>query len=608
MNVLLLEPAYTAKFPPLGLMKIASYHKHCRKDFVWFSKGQQPSEVSDEVSAKLRKSKYYSTRYDIDTLCDQANSTLQQGAWDRVYITTLFTYEWRRTIEMIEYAKTLVPTERIYVGGVLATLMPDEIEAATGIKPTKGLLRSSANLGFDDDVDIDLLTPDYSILDNIEHTYFCHDAYFTNFTKGCGMKCSFCAVQRLEPEYECYRPIAAQIAEIDALYGPRKNLMLLDNNVLLSKCFDQIVEEIIALGFGKGAMFIHPVTGKPNQRIVDFNSGLDANLLTPHKAAQLARLAIHPARIAFDHIDDLEKYLRAAALIEQAGIDEISNYLLYNTPTFNGKGKPRRADLPEDIYERMRINIEFIERTNEARSEAGRAPLRLYSYPMGFIPLDGKDRSYIGKNWCPKTYQGLRRMLHLTKGVAYARRPIFEAIFGETKRVFLARLWMPAHYIEQCMASKAALSSENTCHRDPSRHQAWERVYDEWQRLFGLLSESEKVHFYGLASDAKFTLERFCGIEQEGLRRLYLHYFSSTGLVSFLEQLRETAPMLHLDVIEYLRDEGHAIIKVNELMLSKLKSGSAMIAKLRRMVDVYVVRKSYRPSRRRLAIAETLAA
>ena len=607
MNILLLEPTYTAKYPPLGLMKIASYHKHCRNDFVWFSKGPPPAQVSEAVRDKLLKSKYYGTRYDVGWLCEQANAVLEQSVWDRVYITTLFTYEWQKTVDMIALAKTLVLPERIYVGGVLATLMPEEIEAATGIMPLTGLLRSSNVLGFNDDVDIDLLTPDYSILDNTEYTYFCHDAYLTSCTKGCGMKCSFCAVQRLEPIYECYRPLAAQIAEIDKLYGPRKNLILLDNNVLLSKCFDKIIEEIIALGFGRGATFISPETGKPNQRIVDFNQGLDANLLTPHKAAQLARLAISPARIAFDHIDDREKYLQAVALIEQAGIDEISNYLLYNTPNFSGKGKPRHADLPEDLYERMRINLEFVEQANEARAQAGRPPLRLYSYPMGFVPLDGKDRSYTGENWCPKTKQGLRRMLHLTKGVAYARRPIFEAIFGESAEVFMARLWMPAHYIEQCCGCTAALSSENTRYKDPARHVAWGRVYDEWMRLLAQLSQSEKADLFRLVSDADYSLDQFCCIEQEGLRRLYLHNFSSTALVAFLEQLRAAELLLYLEAIEYLRAEGRSMVEANELLLARLKSGPVLIAKLRRMVNVHIVRKAYRP-RIRPAIAENLAA
>ena len=100
MNILLLEPNYTAKFPPLGLMKIASYHKHCRGDFVWFSKGLPPTQVSEAVRAKLQKSKYYSTHYDIRQLCEQANNMLEHGVWDRVYITTLFTY-----LEATEYLR-----------------------------------------------------------------------------------------------------------------------------------------------------------------------------------------------------------------------------------------------------------------------------------------------------------------------------------------------------------------------------------------------------------------------------------------------------------------------------------------------------------------------
>ena len=80
----------------------------------------------------------------------------------------------------------------------------------------------------------------------------------------------------------------------------------MDNNVLRSPHFDDIVDEIKALGFQKGATYINPKTGKSVQRFVDFNQGLDAFLLTPHKAERLGELAIRPARIAFDHIEDAE--------------------------------------------------------------------------------------------------------------------------------------------------------------------------------------------------------------------------------------------------------------------------------------------------------------
>ena len=62
-NILLIEPGYRNKYPPLGLMKIAQYHgQNGKKDNVHFVKGEDPAA------------------YD--------------KAWDRIYVTTLFSFEW----------------------------------------------------------------------------------------------------------------------------------------------------------------------------------------------------------------------------------------------------------------------------------------------------------------------------------------------------------------------------------------------------------------------------------------------------------------------------------------------------------------------------------
>ena len=155
-NILLLEPGYRNKYPPLGLMKIAQYHGLTgKKDNVRFVKGEDPSAC--------------------------------ETAWDRVYITTLFSFEWERTARNIDYALDLVggQAHRVFVGGIAASLMHEmylQEPSWRGVRFIKGLLGDAPaiSLGLDpfeeelyaDDVNgkpIEDLVPDYSILDHIEY-------------------------------------------------------------------------------------------------------------------------------------------------------------------------------------------------------------------------------------------------------------------------------------------------------------------------------------------------------------------------------------------------------------------------------------------------------
>ena len=75
-NILLVEPGYKNKYPPLGLMKIASYHGQFGKnDNVRFIKGESDKSVLDIV-------------------------------WDRIYVTTLFSFEWKTISRAIDFAIT----------------------------------------------------------------------------------------------------------------------------------------------------------------------------------------------------------------------------------------------------------------------------------------------------------------------------------------------------------------------------------------------------------------------------------------------------------------------------------------------------------------------
>ena len=83
--------------------------------------------------------------------------------WDRIYITTLFTFDWKNVIETINFYKKAVggSTHKIFVGGIMASIMPNDIFEETGIQPVVGILDSARKIGFDEDTDIDALPPDY---------------------------------------------------------------------------------------------------------------------------------------------------------------------------------------------------------------------------------------------------------------------------------------------------------------------------------------------------------------------------------------------------------------------------------------------------------------
>jgi hypothetical protein len=513
LQVLLLEPNYNNKYPPLGLMKISYYHKGKKGDRVQFAKGTLPEELKDIK-------------------------------WDRVYVTSLFTFEWEETKKAIEYALQVARDSNcVYVGGIAATLMKERFMNEFKDIPEKnfitGLLNVKGKLGYEDDDEIDKSTPDYSMLDDIlPRKYPAENAYFMYTTRGCGMKCGFCAVQTLEPKYEPRIEITEKIKEINEKYGPKKDLLLMDNNVLISPRFDEIIDELYKLGFEKGARYKSPASGKYVNRYVDFNQGLDAFLLVkfPEKVRKLSELAIRPARIAFDHIEDTETYKAAIKLCAENGITELSNYILYNSDSFTGKGKSYNADTPLDLYNRLKITMDLKDEIDNDPQINDK--VSIFSFPMRYIPLQDDKRGYVGEKWNTKYLRAIQRMLIPTQGKGVSSRSFFEADFGKSEEEYMEVLAMP----EDIIAARGRFveKKDEPTTESASRLIKWQEnkaIREEWQRLFNGLKE-DKEEFIQIIQDNVFNMDKLLSITEPNMQKLFLHYFSESRFLTHLNNLQ----------------------------------------------------------------------
>lgn len=297
-EILLIEPNYKNKYPPMGLMKISTYYKNLG-DHVTFFKGDLRELVLRDTFEMLKKQLYANDNtifwelyqpqictylrkgtesalddvplYDSNPLIKELFHYYRKffyrkdyfkpefRKYDRVGITTLFTFYWDITIETINFAKQLCKDPNgVMVGGVLASILPKRVEKATGIRPHEGTLHTPGELDANNDMIIDTLPLDYSILEEIDYIYPANNAYFAYMTRGCVNHCKFCAVPKLEPVYMEYLPVSEQVHIAEEKYGAKRDLLLLDNNVLASCRFEDIIEDIKRAGFSKSGTYVSP--------------------------------------------------------------------------------------------------------------------------------------------------------------------------------------------------------------------------------------------------------------------------------------------------------------------------------------------------------------
>lgn len=265
MEVLLVEPDYYTRFPPIGLLKIAAYHR-LRGDNVRLVRGKKELEISP----------------------------------DRIYVTSLFTYAWQPVHDAVKHYKSLYPDAELLLGGIYASLMPKHAMLSGADRIYEGLFNEAEDVipAYD-------LVPDWngSILFS---------------SRGCLRNCGFCAVPRLES-----KPKGLKYSIKDLIYKTHNRVIFWDNNILANDnwraVFDEIIKLKLKVDFNQGldARFISEESAERlSQMKLDFvRLAYDTSAVWPFVKKSINLLSAHGIRkkkivvyALFNFEDDAEDF------------------------------------------------------------------------------------------------------------------------------------------------------------------------------------------------------------------------------------------------------------------------------------------------------------
>lgn len=539
-KILLIEPNYKNKYPPMGLMKISTYHKMLgdevrffKGEFLDFILEQILEELLEKLSANDNTVDWVDYKVTIvqyikrglsekyETLVSLSDSQLvaenlkyyrkyfykkeylNNPKWDRVCITTLFTFYWEKTIKTINDFKQLCKdSNEVKVGGIAASLLSKEMEGETGIMPHIGLLDKGGEYD-DNNIIIDTLPLDYSILNEIDYKYPENEGYYAYMTRGCVNRCSFCAVPQLEPIFNGFISIKEQIKYISDKFGEKRNLLLLDNNVLASEHFDDIIDEIKECGFYAGATYVEP--NKYDVIIKDLKK-LSINYYGHIKCIVNLYHSLYK-KVGEDIKSEIytKLYTNRLLNVDSATKDKILEVDDFFAPLFekyrNKIPKARYVDFNQGVDARL-ITPAKMERLAEVpirplRIAFDRWSLRevyenavrlaasygirdmsnyllynekekpvdlyyrmklnielceeldvnIYSFPMKYHPIQDpkyfRNRTFIGTYWNRKFIRAVQAILNSTKGKIGRGKSFFEKAFGRDEKEYEKLLYMP---------------------------------------------------------------------------------------------------------------------------------------------------------------------
>jgi hypothetical protein len=197
-HVVLVEPKYYTQYPPLGLLKLSSYHR---------SLGDT-TELVKGLEMPRKKP-------------------------DLIYVTSLFTWAWKPVWEAIGFCKKLYPEVEVWLGGLYASLLRDHAEQSGADYVYEGLFKDSEDV-----------MPDYDLVPE-------WDGSIVFSSRGCIRACKFCSVPILEGRLNSVK------YSIKHLIWPKHTrVIFFDNNILASPgwraIFDELEDMKLRVDFNQG--------------------------------------------------------------------------------------------------------------------------------------------------------------------------------------------------------------------------------------------------------------------------------------------------------------------------------------------------------------------
>ena len=252
MKILLVEPNFPVPaksknhkdFLPIGLLKLGAMYR---------ANGHKIKLIRGELTKK-------------------EISNIGNEKWfrpDKIMITSLFTYWKKQVMISVKHYHKLYPSAKITVGGIYASLMPDDCKRISGVNNIWiGIYPEAENF-----------EPAYDLIEQNPHPL---DYQIIHSSRGCPRECDFCGTWKIEPNFISKSSIKDEIF--------KKKVVFYDNNLLMNHNINNILEELIEL--------------KKSEKIkwCESQSGFDGRILLkkPKLAKKIKQAGFKSPRIAWD--------------------------------------------------------------------------------------------------------------------------------------------------------------------------------------------------------------------------------------------------------------------------------------------------------------------